>query len=663
MLVKGKRWIAALLTLVLLLSGIPTGARAQNAGDAQTKDAAIDLIWPCESAYRVTAAYYYKDGTTHRCSYGYKSGIDIGGGGNILAAEEGNVITVLDKGNTSYGKHIIIQHDNGMRTLYAHLASFGKFEGRTIQVGDRVPKGHILGVMGQSGGANGVHLHFEYQGGDPLKTVYAEKYANKLTYDANVRSNNAKYNSDKWIVDYLDQYYELKNDGYYHRKQLIPKPEKIVNVVSGVHVYWGALEGVTKYGLWRSETGVDGTYKWLCNPTTAHFTDTKVTTGKTYYYRITSMDSSGKHSDQSEPIGITYVATPDITKRENKAAGIALSWVRITGATGYAIYRKSYSGKDEWARVATISGNSTCTWTDTSVANNNGAIYKYTIRALAGDDMKTLSGCRAEGRTMVRLTARNISAADRTSFTSIKCTWSTTSKADGYEMRFMVGDSVYKTVTVGNYATGTKTFSGLKSGQTYKVQVRSYKKVADVGTFYSAWSQPKYVTLLSYELFLKQKDYMDDWNSGYRMGNPDSYCLIDIDQNGKDELIILSDTTTGFYDFLIYRMNAFGGISLVECYDGEYSVDSCYAGIRYSRKHKALVFSETRSSIMYGGVVYWSLEGTKLNAFASIGYEVNFNTNVKNYYTYFNQQSKTVSEATYNSHLNELTWLEFTPLP
>ena len=58
----------------------------------------------------------------------------------------------------------------------------------------------------------------------------------------------------------------------------------------------------------------------------------------------------------------------------------------------------------------------------------------------------------------------------------------------------MVGSSVYKTFTVGNYKTGTKTFTGLKAGQTYKIQVRSYKKVDGMG-FYSAWSTAQNVTL------------------------------------------------------------------------------------------------------------------------------------------------------------------------
>ena len=266
------------------------------------------------------------------------------------------------------------------------------------------------------------------------------------------------------------------------------KPYKIANVVSGVHVYWKATEGAVKYGLWRSETGKDGTYKWVANPTVPHFTDTKVESGKTYYYKVTTMDANGTHSGKSDAIGVVYVYTPDITSRSNTAAGVNLGWDKITGATGYAIYRKSYSGTDDWVRIATISGNSTFTWTDSSVKNNNGEVYKYTIRALAGADMKTLSGCRAAGRTMVRLSSQVLTSAEKASTTSIKCSWTTSSRVTGYEVRFTGSDGSVKTFTVGNYKTGVKTFTGLKSGVTYTIQVRTYKKVDGVGSFYSDWS-------------------------------------------------------------------------------------------------------------------------------------------------------------------------------
>ena len=229
--------------------------------------------------------------------------------------------------------------------------------------------------------------------------------------------------------------------------------------------------------------------KAVCGAT--HYIDTTAVSGKTYYYKVQAKNGQAS-SDLSAYQVSAFAGTPDITSRINKAAGIQLGWDKIQGATGYAIYRKPYEGDEAWVRVATITDGATTSWTDTSVKNANGTVYRYTIRALNGS---TLSGCRNTGRTMVRLCSQVMTGASKAGSTSIKCSWTTSSAVTGYEVRFMIGNTVYKTFTVGNFKTGTKTFTGLKAGQTYKIQVRTYKKVDGVGSFYSAWSEAKNVTI------------------------------------------------------------------------------------------------------------------------------------------------------------------------
>ncbi len=263
------------------------------------------------------------------------------------------------------------------------------------------------------------------------------------------------------------------------------KPYKVANVVSGVHVYWNAVPGVTKYGLWRSDNGPDGYYQWMGNPKTNHFTDTKVESGKTYYYCVSTCDpNTNAHSMMSDPIGITYLSTPDITERLNRQPGIQLTWDQITGATGYRIYRKSYSGNDAWVKVGEVTGNDTLVWVDTSVQTQNGQMYRYTVRAVCNN---TLSGCRSAGRSMMRLTGLTLKQVTKTGTGTVKVSWNTSKLADGYEIRFMNGNTIVKQFTIGNYKTGVKTFSGIPTGATYKVQVRRYVKVDGMG-FYSAWS-------------------------------------------------------------------------------------------------------------------------------------------------------------------------------
>ena len=271
---------------------------------------------------------------------------------------------------------------------------------------------------------------------------------------------------------------------------VVPSISKIVNTVQGVHVYWNAVTGADSYILYRSST-VNGNYTRVTTLSATHYTDTGVSSGKVYYYKVRAV-VGGHQTGASAAKGMTFVDTPDLTLRVNRSIGIGLGWNKIQGATGYEIYRKTTGS---WVRVATIAGNSTFTWNDTAVKPNNGTVYRYTIRALAGSNMKTLSGCRNTGRTMVRLFTPTISSAAKAGATSLKATWNRNSAATGYEVRLMVGSTVYKTYTYGNNTIIAKTITGLPKGKTYKVQVRSYKKVTGVGSFYSAWSAAKNVTL------------------------------------------------------------------------------------------------------------------------------------------------------------------------
>ncbi|WP_214629646.1 LysM peptidoglycan-binding domain-containing M23 family metallopeptidase [Paenibacillus agaridevorans] len=72
---------------------------------------------------------------------------------NIKSADNGKVIKA--KYDSSYGNHVIVDHQNGYRTLYAHLSKIN------VEVGDLLEKGDQIGIMGTTGRSTGVHLHFE----------------------------------------------------------------------------------------------------------------------------------------------------------------------------------------------------------------------------------------------------------------------------------------------------------------------------------------------------------------------------------------------------------------------------------------------------------------------------------------------------------------------
>lgn len=85
----------------------------------------------------------------------FHSGIDIGTsiGAAVHAPADG---VVLKAGfGTGYGREIIIDHGNGIDTLYGHLSGFA------VTAGEQVRRGQVIGYVGDSGRSTGPHLHYE----------------------------------------------------------------------------------------------------------------------------------------------------------------------------------------------------------------------------------------------------------------------------------------------------------------------------------------------------------------------------------------------------------------------------------------------------------------------------------------------------------------------
>jgi len=117
------------------------------------------FAWPAEGGY-ISSEMGQRWGRMHR-------GIDIArpSGFAIKAADNGVVKFAGEDG--SFGNKVIIDHKNGYETLYAHMASIN------VSVGQTVPVGAKIGVMGSTGRSTGTHLHFEVEHNgvnvDPLK--------------------------------------------------------------------------------------------------------------------------------------------------------------------------------------------------------------------------------------------------------------------------------------------------------------------------------------------------------------------------------------------------------------------------------------------------------------------------------------------------------------
>ena len=127
--------------------------------------------WPLQGTYRITSGYGIRrdpfDGTRQ-----FHEGIDLATtfGEKVTAAAAGVVIEARRHGG--YGNMVLIDHGDGLATLYGHLRrSF-------VQEGQKVSEHDVIGEVGSTGRSTGPHLHFEVlQEGKPVDPMRVKRFA------------------------------------------------------------------------------------------------------------------------------------------------------------------------------------------------------------------------------------------------------------------------------------------------------------------------------------------------------------------------------------------------------------------------------------------------------------------------------------------------------
>ena len=134
-------------------------AADMNSADSAKVDTLQKLSLDMTTAFvpsasrRISAPYGIR---TYRMHRGVDLGLCHGEDRTIVAAFAGVVTKVRNQGRRrGYGKYVILDHGNGLTTLYAHLASW------QVNVGDTLQAGDTIGVGGNTGRSFGAHLHFE----------------------------------------------------------------------------------------------------------------------------------------------------------------------------------------------------------------------------------------------------------------------------------------------------------------------------------------------------------------------------------------------------------------------------------------------------------------------------------------------------------------------
>ena len=132
-------------------SGGNSGGGSSGGGSATSLS---NLQWPVPSCTLITSRFGYRVAPTTGAST-YHGGLDIGAGmgASIVAAGAGDVIYA--GANGGYGNCVMIDHGDGVVTVYAHMSSIG------VSYGQYVTAGQYVGAVGSTGVSTGPHCHFE----------------------------------------------------------------------------------------------------------------------------------------------------------------------------------------------------------------------------------------------------------------------------------------------------------------------------------------------------------------------------------------------------------------------------------------------------------------------------------------------------------------------
>ena len=163
-----------------------------------------------------------------------------------------------------------------------------------------------------------------------------------------------------------------------------------------------------------------------------------------------------------------------------------------------------------------------------------------------------------------------------------------------------------------------------------------------------------------YDRFLAEKgyqSYLDNW-----WCEPSEYALLDIDQDGTQELIIQGGELSGFYEYLIFRWDAAQGKPVSVPIDGSDQGFTSYGGVQYVPKYRAINAIYVRPSDYDGKIDYYVLKNSEMVKDFSIGWET---PSVEKIYVWESGegQRKIITQEQYEAYWSENQRIVFQPLP
>ncbi len=353
-----------------------------------------------------------------------------------------------------------------------------------------------------SNSKSGIAVKWTKSGGATGYTVYRSQYnATTKKWSSWKNMGTAKADKSAWTdksaVSGVTYRYTVRavlgdnRSSYTATSALVRLAQPTVKVVAakkGVTVSWNKVAGATGYAVFRS-TLVNG--KWTAwqnidnmGKDATSCADKSVNSGTTYRYTVRARAKTTL-SSYTASSQIMVLSEP-VVKVSNYSTGVRVTWNKVEGAQGYAVYSSTYNTKTKkwssWTARGTAKATAT-SWVDRKA--ESGVQYRYAVRAVNGKFKSTYTATSG----IVYLAQPVVTVAKSTN--SIAVTWTKSAGATSYVVyRQTSVDGTWSAwQTVGTTKSAVNTFADktATAGTTYRYTVRAVR--GNAKSAYTASSQ------------------------------------------------------------------------------------------------------------------------------------------------------------------------------
>ena len=211
---------------------------------------------------------------------------------------------------------------------------------------------------------------------------------------------------------------------------------------TGVQLSWNSVTSGSGYFLWRSTTGSTWTQiAAITSNSTLTYSDTGLTGGQLYYYRVATRDSSSGQSSPATAITIVNRPTaPTVTVDTGWSNQLQVDWNLIPSATSYTVLRST--DDVNFTTIGTSAANNT-TYTDFTASPNTEYYYEVVANSTVG------SSTAGSGSGVTSLTTvSGVAITQGTGQLSLQ--WTAVTNAASYQVQRSTNDSTFSVIGITN---------------------------------------------------------------------------------------------------------------------------------------------------------------------------------------------------------------------